>query len=1020
MKTKKIIGGVVLGVVLCAIVIVVSLVLGDRPWLFKPGGDSESQSSDSAADSDADIVERDGLRGVWVASVLNLDFPSSADRTAAQLKAEIDEIVENAKDWGLNAIFLQVRPASDALYKSEIFPVSVFLSSDRTLPEDFDPLAYAVEQAHAAGLELHAWVNPLRVTTGNAENPQTDLAALPENSPARQNPDWTVAYADGKVYFDAGYPEVRRLVTDGVLEIVNNYAVDGIHFDDYFYPSPFCGETFDDSASFALYGEERELADYRRDNITALITQVYAAIKAADETVQFGVSPFAIWQDQANDPQGSNTAGGVETYSDLYADTRKWVKDEILDYICPQIYWSLTQNGFEYGMLYDWWRDCVADTGVKLVVGHAVYKVGTEETGWDDPQEILNQIAHSDQSGGYGGSIFYRYAFLAENPLAVTESLSTYYAQQTQPAAQNQPQASSDGQSSSTEPPASSELILTNTGINYGPPPTVGTGNNGQIHIGYGGSGFSIAAAGASIIGAANPSLALYCDGEPVTMTAKGFFSVYKSLNMGANTFTFTQGGAVKTYTVTRTSPSGSGGSTAEYWNVFPESDCINTAGSVLDLSISTRSDCTVTAVLLDKEYPLTKQVQGGAYVHSLSTADLPAGTGRVTYILQYSASQTRVDSEGEVTVYEAGRPLYVEVTAQSPMIRHTTTNVVRWNVPVPTGTVLKADRLKNGYYDLSDFGLISQSQVQQTSETLAENYIFAARITESEDAFLLDFLKTGSKAVDIKTYRDAIKFVVYGQKASGTPAIEFLTAQKYPNLTATRFEDRVEYVYTFAKRADWCGFELEHIDDGVRVHIKRPGTLSENGEKPLAGLRIALNFGHGPNSGAPGPMGGNGWVEDQFNWDITLRVKDYLENLGAAVDLVSTMENSITIQEVVVDYEKGDYDIAVSIHFNAVMQSTNVANVQGVWAYYAYPTSYDLAKYLADGVCDETGRLNKGPIRDSMYVTRTYTCPSVLMEMEYICNPAVYDWMCEGGNRDAMARGLVRGIYRYFVQASI
>ena len=214
------------------------------------------------------------LLGVWAASVGNLDFPSRPDLTADELKNELDDLIDRTAQWGMNAVFLQVRPCADALYASGIFPVSSYLSSSRELPDGFDPLTYAVERAHAKGIEVHAWVNPLRVSTKDA------LEDLPESSPARQHPDWVVSYADGCLYWNPGVEGVRALVADGVGEILENYAVDGIHFDDYFYPYPQGDAAFADEEAFAASGGEKSLAEWRRENVTALIRAVSERIRS--------------------------------------------------------------------------------------------------------------------------------------------------------------------------------------------------------------------------------------------------------------------------------------------------------------------------------------------------------------------------------------------------------------------------------------------------------------------------------------------------------------------------------------------------------------------------------------------------------------------------------------------------------------------------------------------------------------------------------------------------------------------
>ena len=407
MKKKQILSGVLLGIFLSGL-----LVWGALTPITK--------SIEQAIPPPAPPQK---VNGVWVATTNGLDFPSKPNLTAEQLKSEIDTILQDIKSWGMNTVIFQVRPACDALYASDIFPISSVIRTDRTLPDQFDPLAYIVQAAHEQEMELHAWINPLRVTTGTAETPSHDLSALPETSPARQHPDWVVAYADGRMYFDAGHPEVRQLVVDGVKEILDGYEVDGIHFDDYFYPYPQEGAVFDDAATYAQYGAGMELEDWRRENINAMIEQVHTLVESYDREIQFGVSPFAVWKNQSSDPLGSATKAGVETYYDLYADTRLWVKEGWLDYICPQIYWSFEQEPAPFDTVFDWWADCVKDTQVKLWVGHALYKQGTDQPGWDDAKQTLRQVEYAAARAEYDGSIFFRYQHLKTDQGGATTAM---------------------------------------------------------------------------------------------------------------------------------------------------------------------------------------------------------------------------------------------------------------------------------------------------------------------------------------------------------------------------------------------------------------------------------------------------------------------------------------------------------------------------------------------------------------------------------------------------------------------
>lgn len=228
---------------------------------------------------------------MWIASVLNLNFPSEPGLDAAALAKELDDIIATCEENNLNAIYFQVRPTADALYRSTLFPTSYYLTGEqgKVLSGGFDPLAYLLEQAHARNIRVHAWVNPLRVTSGSASKPQTDVTALAENHPARLHPDWVIPYADGKLYFDAGLPEVRQYVIDGVAEIVQNYDVDGVIFDDYFYPYPTTqtvdGKSvtvaFDDDATYAKYSRGiADKGDWRRDNINHIVGGMLSCYQA--------------------------------------------------------------------------------------------------------------------------------------------------------------------------------------------------------------------------------------------------------------------------------------------------------------------------------------------------------------------------------------------------------------------------------------------------------------------------------------------------------------------------------------------------------------------------------------------------------------------------------------------------------------------------------------------------------------------------------------------------------------------
>jgi uncharacterized lipoprotein YddW (UPF0748 family) len=381
------------------------------------------EGGDGVADA-ANVKTSQEMRGVWVSTVINLDYPTSPTTSAAELKNQADSILDNAVELGFNAVFLQVRPCSDALYNSTIYPWSVYLTGTQgKAPSDsFDPLAYWVSEAHKRGLELHAWLNPYRITRTASE-----WAGLAADSPAKLHPEWTVKY-NNNYYFNPGLPEVRQLVIDGALEIVNNYDVDGIHLDDYFYP----GTDFDDAATYAEYGAGfADIGDWRRDNVNQLVQGLDTALHKADKNIQFGISPAGIWASSTLNPAGSATTSTYSSYYSNYADSKAWVENGWVDYIAPQIYWEAGHSTADFTALLDWWTKLVDGTGVKLYVGVADYKTveaKASSSPWYDGAEVSRQLATCSSNKLVSGVIHFRYGSIKSSP-ALQRVIGAAYAE---------------------------------------------------------------------------------------------------------------------------------------------------------------------------------------------------------------------------------------------------------------------------------------------------------------------------------------------------------------------------------------------------------------------------------------------------------------------------------------------------------------------------------------------------------------------------------------------------------------
>lgn len=354
----------------------------------EPDAASEEDPSDDSASAEATET-----RAVWVATAYAIDYPSAPTTDTDALKTRCNAILDAAQADGCNTIYLQVRPAADALYPSDLFPWSRYLTgSCGTAPADgFDPLAYWLQQAHARGLRLEAWVNPYRICAG--QNAETDFASLPDSSPAVQHPDWVVS-CDGGYYFNPGLAEVRQLICDGIREIVTGYDVDGIQFDDYFYPST----EFADANTYAAANTALSRDDWRRDNVNQLVQMVYQTVhgNAKNPDCVFGISPSGIWRNKGANAFGGSDTNGYEHYSSAYADSLAWIENGWIDYICPQIYWEIGNSAADFDTLAHWWALQVDGTEVDLILGLAAYKIGDAQYGavWQDDgcAEIGRQI----------------------------------------------------------------------------------------------------------------------------------------------------------------------------------------------------------------------------------------------------------------------------------------------------------------------------------------------------------------------------------------------------------------------------------------------------------------------------------------------------------------------------------------------------------------------------------------------------------------------------------------------------
>ncbi len=353
------------------------------------------------------------FRAAWVATVTNIDWPSTTTLTPAQQRTEIINILNSHKNSGMNAIIFQIRPSCDAFYISNIEPWSQWLTGTQgTAPNPiYDPLSFAIDEAHKRGMELHAWFNPYRSVVSSS-------SSVSNSHISKTHPEWHMQFGTPYKMLDPGIPAARNYVISVILDVVKRYDIDAVHFDDYFYP--YEGITVQDSMSWRLYGGGfSNKADWRRANVNTLITMLRDSIKYYKPYVKFGISPFGIWKNSSSDPLGSNTSG-LESFSAIYADSRRWVQLGWIDYITPQIYWNIGYSVADYAVLVPWWSSNSFQR--HFYVGQAAYRIGNSGA-WSNYSEMPNQIRLNRTYSQVKGSIYFSSKSITNNLGGFRDSL---------------------------------------------------------------------------------------------------------------------------------------------------------------------------------------------------------------------------------------------------------------------------------------------------------------------------------------------------------------------------------------------------------------------------------------------------------------------------------------------------------------------------------------------------------------------------------------------------------------------
>jgi len=945
-------------------------------------------TSDSGTKSKADqntlISAKEEMRGLWVASVVNIDYPSKPTADPEILKKEALEILDNAKNTGLNAVFLQVRPTADAFYKSKYFPWSKFLTGTQGKAPDknFDPLAFWIEEAHTRGIELHAWINPYRITKKTASEAKPTINSLHYSHPARKNPEWVVQYKDGNLYFDPGIPAVRKLIVDSIMELVENYDIDGIHFDDYFYP----GRDFNDSKTYAAYGKGfKNIGDWRRNNVNQLVSEVYDAIKSTDRDVRFGISPFGIWANKKNNSLGSDT-NGLETYYDHFADARKWVKDGIVDYICPQLYWNIGYKVADYSKLLTWWKDVVSGTSVDLYIGHAAYKAGDQDktSPWHGVAEIERQLLLNRQYPEVKGSLFFNYTSLANSP-ALRAVIRGVYDRL-------------DGKTTHIPLTVSwPSKDITTTYTKY------------------------------YLSGASDPSKPLYINGKLVeNRSPKGYFGVLMDLENGANTFTFSQEGSYIIRTITRSA----GTSTATKMtsaeiipsSVFPQSQEYRMPGEKITLTCQAPAGAKVTVRIGGKTYNMTTSSKsGGMYRATFTyTYTIPSysGTPRIidlgapVYTMNYNGTVKSVTAPAKAGVIMKGTPFYAEVKNEDIDTFETPNSANGAAYELRKGMVDYVTGMTGSYARLASGLWVRKTSISTfNSKTALAPAITSAAYKTGEKWDTLKLAYPSSLAATASFDGSKLKVNISAAASGVVPVLP--SDSLFSSATFAKDGHVGQYVLTLKPGTNIEGYYIEKVSDGIIVHIKRP-VMAAPGDKPLDGIVIMLDPGHGgSDSGAIGPLGTK-YPEKMINLNNALHLKSVLEKLGADVLMTRTTDVYVSLSDRLTASRDAKPDMFLSLHANSMAENVDISRIEGFSVHYKEALAKPLSQALCNGAA-AAGRVDRGIRWANFYVVRGTWAPSMLIEAGFVPNPTEFEMLTDDIEQRYLAMKLADAIVEYF-----
>lgn len=925
------------------------------------------------------------LRGVFVDSFANKDFPSKPGLSETQLKAELDRILTFLAENKLNAVYFKACAMGDALYDSKVFPVSAYLTGKQGAALGFDPLAYLCKAAKKRGIAVFAWIDPIRAAKGSSQAaavdslkkytdptqsylpPQLALADHPaqaQNTAAAQKPEYLLSGDGGAKFFDLANPEVRKLFSAAAAELAANYDLAGILLDADVYP-----KNLDDTSSYNQYGGTRSIDEFRKATVTALVTEVSASVARADADALFGVA----------------TTGDAYML-DQPCDTAAWIAGGTIDYLVPRLYTAIGYGSNDFKVQIEGWKKATYGTSVLLLpaVNSAAVGDASQSGGsYMDPAELMYEImmARSCYSDGH---VYSDSTSLLQNPLNMFDKLYRLYLD----GAVSDRTASYD---------VSKKLAVTR------PSGTISVNTSTYF-----------------ILGTSNPDHALYVNGEEVTNRAPGgTFGVLLDVPVGSTTVTVAQGDKTITRTIKRASADGGVSKISKITqsSMQPSSmgavksgkdytvKCVAPSGAVVTASID-GSSCTLTQVAATAENGVPATYKGTLTVSGDYSKTRTTNLGKVTYTLQYAGKTTSYTSTGDLFYIGA------DATASARMTEDITL-VYKSSDAGETLVNLRKDTT-DYITDETDtmFKLAMGGYVKKSAVTLVEGETVPAPslagISVEKNADGEAYVLKGAAGIPFTFSRTDSGLEVSLYNLKGLSGFDVSQSGLFSSCSVSG------QTASFALKngAALWGYGVSYRGGDAVVSFKKAPARSGDTNKPLAGITVVLDPGHGgTDPGALGPAGDTGAMEKHLTLAVSQKARAYLEELGAQVYLTRTSDTGATLADRAGLGEKVRADFFISVHINSTAESSNANKTTGVEVYYYTSASGTLAKNLLSQISQNTGRKARSTYRSTYVVTRTYYAPSVLCELGFMPNPAEYEQMLTKKSIDRAGYALAQGV---------